>query len=74
MAEAAAALKQESEPNEGEDNIWRPPQEEEAPHESQVEDLFAEPPEEETPESEEPPQEEVPEKKRSPLPPPPPMP
>lgn len=61
LLEAQDQLKQESEPAEGEDNVWRPPVEEpESDQESQVDDLFADAPEEESvPEEQEPPAEET---------------
>ncbi len=47
LEDAAAAIKDESTPLEGEDNIWRPPVEEGASHESQIDDLFADAPDDE---------------------------
>lgn len=81
LESAAEALKEE-EPSESdaEQNIWRPPAQEAEPvQESQVDDLFAEPPGEEAPEGPSQPEEEPEEEAPTPsektgLPPPPPAP
>lgn len=80
LEDAAKQLEEDQEPNEGEDNVWRPPAEPEEEHESQVDDLFADAPEEtgaeETADAEAEPEEEQEPPKKSSIagPPPPPLP
>jgi hypothetical protein len=78
LEDAAKQIEEEQAPSEEEENVWRPPAESETTQESQVDDLFADPPEE--PAVEEPVEEptEAPEPPEEPsklgVPPPPPMP
>lgn len=78
LEDAAKQIEAEQAPSEGEENVWRPPAESEPAQESQVDDLFADPPEEPSVEEpvEEPTEAAEPPKEPTKLagPPPPPMP